>query len=280
MPDTHSVNRATSLAGALKLLSEQEFDVALLDRSLPDVEGFSGLHNLQTMSPELPVIFLTGHTDEMTALEAIREGAQDYLFKDRMEPNVIKRAIQYAVLRKQFEHVLIVQANYDMLTGLANRLLFENRLELALAKIRRLPGSLVVLFLDLDGFKKVNDTFGHITGDQLLKEVGKRLKQVLRRYDTVARFGGDEFAILLEGVPDTQHGEVVAQKILHLFDEPFTISGTELDVGISIGIVTCESGQEANREVLMRQADEMMYQAKAMAGSAYCIYSRDAAAAD
>ena len=262
----------TSLAGALKLLSEQDYDVALLDRSLPDVEGFSGLHNLQTMSPELPVIFLTGHNDELTALEAIREGAQDYLFKDRMDPHVIKRSIQYAVLRKQFEHVLIVQANYDMLTGLANRLLFENRLELALAKIRRLPGSLVVLFLDLDGFKKVNDNYGHIIGDRLLKEVAKRLKQVLRRYDTVARFGSDEFAILLEGVPDTQHGEVVAQKILHLFDEPFAVSGAELQVGISIGIASCESGQEASREVLMRQADETMYRAKGVAGSAYRIH--------
>jgi diguanylate cyclase (GGDEF)-like protein len=272
MPDAHSVERATTIATALKLVSGARFDVALLDRSLPDVEGFGGLRNIQTMSPELPVIFLTAYQDELTAFDAIRQGAQDYLFKDRIDPHVIKRAIQYAVLRKQFESVLIVQANYDLLTGLANRMLFENRLDLALAKLRRLNGNLGVLFLDVDRFKTVNDRLGHVVGDRLLQQIGKCLTQVLRSYDTVARFGGDEFAILLEAIPDSHHSEVVAEKIIRLFEQPFDVAGFQVDVGISIGISVCGADQEYTRDIIMQQADTAMYEAKARAGSAYCVF--------
>jgi diguanylate cyclase (GGDEF)-like protein len=272
-PGVNRVETATTLAEALALLSEKEFDIALLDRSLPDVEGFSGLHSIQSLSPELPIVFLTAYRDENTALEAIEQGAQDYLFKDKIDGHVIKRAIQYAILRKQFEGVLIVRANFDMLTGLTNRTLFENRLDMALARMKRQGGNLAVLFLDLDRFKEVNDSFGHLTGDKLLKEVAERLKHVLRPYDTAARFGGDEFAVLMEGMPEIRHSEVLAQKILGLFDEPFLVQGREINVGASLGIATCSSGQNGQREMLMQQADAAMYEAKTVPESAFRVFS-------
>ncbi len=264
------IKRATSLAGALKALNETSFDVALLDRSLPDVEGFSGLHSIQNFVPTLPVIFLTAYQNELSAFEAIEQGAQDYLFKDRLDGHAIKRAIQYAMLRKQFEGILIMRANFDMLTELANRILFESRLDMALARMRRQGGNLALLFLDLDRFKQINDTLGHDAGDQLLKEVGTRLKSILRPYDTAARFGGDEFAVLLENIPAATHATIVAEKIIALMAHPFTVRGHTVEVGVSIGI-TChlaEAGTIDSAELLKR-ADTAMYEAKSAGGNQY-----------
>ena len=164
--------------------------MVLLDRSLPDVSEFSGLLNIQTMAPQLPIIFLTAYSDETTALRAVEHGAQDYLFKDKVDGHTIKRAIQFAIHRKQFESILITQANFDALTGLANRTLFESRLDMALARIKRNKTGIAIFFMDLDRFKQVNDTYGHGAGDTLLKEVAERLKKSVRPYDTAARVRG------------------------------------------------------------------------------------------
>lgn len=273
MPEGCDVGEATNVQEALKYMSEKKFDVALLDHSLPDTEGFDGLFSVQNMDPQLPVIFITSYQDEKTAFEAIEKGAQDYLFKDKIDGHTIRRSIQYALLRKQFEGVLIMRANYDMLTGLANRSLFENRLEMALSRAKRHGGCLAVMFLDLNRFKQVNDTYGHATGDKLLKEVSKRLTKDLRPHDTVARFGGDEFAILLEGLNKPEDSAVIASKIIKSIDTPFSIQGQHFEIGVSIGIsTTCL--EKAHKEAidgkeLIKVADEQMYKAKATKKSAF-----------
>lgn len=270
------IKRAMTLSSALKTLGEASFDVALLDRSLPDVEGFNGLYSIQNFVPTLPVIFLTAYQDESTAFEAIEQGAQDYLFKDKMDGHAIKRAIQYAMLRKQFEDILIMRANFDMLTGLANRLLFESKLDMALAKMRRVGSNLALLFLDLDRFKQVNDTLGHAAGDQLLKEVGIRLKAMLRSYDTAARLGGDEFAVLLENIPTVAHAEIIAQKIIDMMAAPFIIMGKTVTIGVSIGIASCLADKDTPSSAeLTARADAAMYLAKANSGNHYCIDTAD-----
>jgi diguanylate cyclase (GGDEF)-like protein len=273
MPAAHVLQKTETLAEALTILAVSEFDIVLLDRSLPDVVGYSGLQSIQNLAPKLPVVFLTAYKDESTAFEAIEQGAQDYLFKDKLDAHTISRAIQFAIIRKQFESVLVVQANFDNLTGLANRMLFENRLDMAIARMQRQGGSIGVLFLDLDRFKQVNDTYGHAIGDRLLAEIGKRLKMCLRPYDTAARFGGDEFAMLIEGIADKDHCAVVAQKIIKSCEQPFMTSGLTLQVGASIGVTTCVAKQKRTRSELMRQADTAMYEAKKSPESAYRMFA-------
>jgi diguanylate cyclase (GGDEF)-like protein len=267
-----NIKRTENLAATLKILSEEEFDIALLDRSLPDVEGFSGLHSIQNMAPQLPIVFLTAYKDEQTAFEAIEKGAQDYLFKDSMDGHVVKRAIQYAILRKQFEGILIMRANFDMLTGLTNRMLFESRLDMALAKMKRHGGDIAVLYLDLDHFKQVNDTMGHAAGDTLLKLVANRIKSVLRPYDTAARLGGDEFAVLLENINNIESTEAVAKKIIGLFNNPFQLEEGHADIGVSIGIAYGTASHPCDAMQIIRYADAAMYKAKATTGNAYHIY--------
>lgn len=273
LPEMHCLQKVSTIEAALKELSQYVYDVALLDRTLPDAQGFNGLLQIQNFSPKLPIIFLTAYKDEESAFEAITQGAQDYIFKDHMDAHVIKRAIQYAVLRKQYEGVLIMRANYDMLTGLANRILFQSRLDMALERTKRLGGMISVLLLDLDKFKTVNDTLGHAAGDKLLQEVSHRLKESLRPYDTVARFGGDEFAILFEHLPKSTHSEIAAKKIINVIEKPFVFSGQAMQVGISIGIANCQSG-EMSGDTLLMHADTAMYVAKSESKSAYRCYER------
>lgn len=270
--DAYDVQHVTNLAATLKILAENEFDVVLLDRSLPDTTGFNGLHSIQNVAPKLPIIFLTGYNDEALALSAVAQGAQDYLYKDKVDSQVMKRAIQYAIQRKQFEEELICQANFDTLTGLANRILFENRLDQVLAKMRRYDLGVGIFFLDLDRFKEVNDTLGHAAGDKLLQQVGKRLKQGFRSCDTVARFGGDEFSILVEGIKTSQDCAIIAQKIINRLETPFIISNKKINISVSIGIAIGMNKEPVTREELMKQADEAMYSAKGIPHHAYRFY--------
>jgi diguanylate cyclase len=266
------VHHEKTLEAALHSLRQTEYDVVLLDLSLPDSTKLDGLLSIQNFAPKLPVVILTAYADEELALKAVERGAQDYLFKDKLDAPMIRRAMQYAVQRKQFEATLITQANFDPLTGLANRTLFESRLEMALARIRRSSLGLGVFFLDLNRFKQVNDTLGHAAGDKLLAQVAERLRQCLRPYDTAARFGGDEFALLVEGIEQARDCAVIAQKILNRIAEPFP-GMSSATVDISIGIATCFAGEKAASKMLMRHADEAMYGAKQSPHSSYRFYT-------
>src|SRR3954466_4819890 len=153
------------------------------------------------------------------------------------------------------------QAFHDSLTGLPNRALFLHRLELAHARARRSGRPIAVLFMDLDAFKNVNDSLGHAAGDELLVLVAGRLRRWLRPSDTAARFGGDEFAVLLEDLDVTTGAQIVAQRILDSLREPFEIQGQEIYVASSIGIA---SSAHPGSDDLLRNADLAMYRAKGM----------------
>jgi diguanylate cyclase (GGDEF)-like protein len=163
--------------------------------------------------------------------------------------------------RKAFEDQLARQAFFDPLTGLPNRVLFMYSIEHALAGARRNSLGVAVMFLDLDGFKQVNDTLGHLVGDQLLIAFGQRLKACVRPGDTVARLGGDEFTILLENVPSSGEAERVASRILERLQQPFEFEGRDLYVSSSIGIAYGTHG-ETRPSDLLRFADAAMYRAK------------------
>ena len=162
--------------------------------------------------------------------------------------------------RKELEAQLTHLAYHDALTGLANRALFRDRVEHALVRAGRTNGSVGVLFLDLDDFKTVNDSLGHAEGDRLLVATASRLLNATRGCDTVARFGGDEFAILLEDVHHDADAITVAERITAAMQRPITVAGKEVRVGTSIGIARCSSQDSADE--LLRNADLAMYMAK------------------
>ena len=167
---------------------------------------------------------------------------------------------------------MIHQAQYDALTGLPNRALLLDRLGQMLRNSRRNQNQVAVLFLDLDDFKKINDSLGHEIGDELLVEVGRRLKSVIRDQDTVGRLGGDEFLVLLNGTEYKEDVEVVARKIIETIREPIQIDEYELVVGVSIGISIYPNDGDTESEML-RHADSAMYNAKKMGRNSWSYFT-------
>jgi len=174
--------------------------------------------------------------------------------------------------RKKAAQLIIYQAYHDMLTGLANRMLFKDRLELAIAQARRYKHMLAMMFLDLDRFKVVNDTLGHGVGDNLLIEAAARLRNCLREGDTLARQGGDEFTLLLPQIDSPEDAVRTADKIVKAFGAPFHIDGHELYVSMSIGIAMYPENGD-NIDTLIKNADIAMYDSKAKGRNRYQLYS-------
>jgi diguanylate cyclase (GGDEF)-like protein len=172
---------------------------------------------------------------------------------------------------KTYEQRLAHQAFHDPVTRLPNRALFLDRLERTVARVRRSTRTAAVLFLDLDRFKVVNDSLGHAIGDQLLVEVSARLQSCLRPGDTAARFGGDEFTILLEDIQEMDDAIRVAERILHEISEPFQLGTQEVHISTSIGIVT--AGRDADSaDDLLRKADVAMYRAKHKGRAQFAVF--------
>ena len=177
-----------------------------------------------------------------------------------------KSLAQLSALEKELSH----QASHDPLTGLANRVLFTNNVEHSLARRGRM-GSVAVLFLDLDDFKTVNDSFGHQAGDQLLKAAADRIQTCLRIEDTASRLGGDEFGILIDEVDDRSDAVYVAERIIRSLDAPYMIQGKEFFVHASVGIAFSH-GDNQSADALLRNADVAMYRAKNHGKGGYDIY--------
>ncbi len=176
--------------------------------------------------------------------------------------------------RKQAREHLAQLAHYDSLTGLPNRVLFLDRLRQAIAQARRSQWIVGVLFLDLDRFKLVNDTLGHSAGDLLLKQVSTRLTQALRPSDTVGRLSGDEFAMIVSELAESQHAGVVAQKLIDALKTPFDLNGNEVFMTASMGITLFPSDGD-NIEKLLRDADAAMYSAKSLGRNNYQFYTAE-----
>ncbi len=265
------VTRARTLGEGLALLHRERFDAVLLDLSLPDAFGLSTVRQVHATIPTIPVVVLSGVSDQTLALQAVQQGAQDYLVKGQGHPELLARAIRYAIERKRSEEHLTFLAQYDHLTGLVNRTLFRDRLVQAMARTKRLQQPIGLMLLDLDRFKAVNDTFGHDMGDELLKAVSERLKACVREIDTVARMGGDEFTIILEGISSIQNILVVAKRITESIATPFELKGHHISVGVSIGI-TIYPHDDHPVDELLKHADMAMYRAKQQGGSAFHLH--------
>jgi diguanylate cyclase (GGDEF)-like protein/PAS domain S-box-containing protein len=391
-PRSFNLTHVECLADAQTYLAGHSVDIVLLDLGLTDADGLVAVRRVRAVAPPVSIVLLSSLDDEPKAIQAMREGAQDYLIKGQIEPHTLMQALGNAVERKMIEDVLIKEkeraeatlesiadavictdisgnitffnsiassmigwplkaavgrhlteafrivdattrkvildpmakavsedksgklpsncvlidrdgheifiedsvgpihdregtvtgavivfrdvsaaraqsaqlahlAEHDSLTGLPNRLLFCDRVGQAISLARRHRGRAAVLFLDLDGFKQINDSLGHAAGDKLLQSLAKRLLACVRNPDTVSRYGGDEFAVLLQDVHRHQDALATARRLLSAIGEVDSVEGHQVRVTASIGIsVYPDDGFDA--ETLISNADNAMYRAK------------------
>ncbi|HXK19449.1 MAG TPA: EAL domain-containing protein, partial [Polyangiaceae bacterium] len=359
---THVAN----MSDAEAQLAVPVVDVILLDLGLPDAQGLGAVRRAHAAAPKIPLVVLTGLDDDKIALQALQEGAQDYLVKGQLDTRGLLRALRYAIERKTMEEALFAEkeraqitldsigdavictdlagsitflnvvaekltgwswkeaagraltevfqkldsilvrrdgfetpiedsvapindrdgkeagavivfrdvsaaramslqmthaAEHDFLTGLPNRMLLNDRIAQAIVGAKRHATQVAVLFLDLDGFKHINDSLGHSVGDKLLQSIAKRLVECGRATDTVSRQGGDEFVVLLSEVQRSEDAAIAASRMLTAVAEAHVLDEHELHVTTSIGLsVYPDDGDDA--ETLIKNADTAMYQAK------------------
>ena len=392
--DSHHIEltHVESMKDAETHLAICTVDIILLDLGLPDAEGLAAVRRAHAAAPRVPLVVLTGLDDESVALQALQEGAQDYLVKGQVESRGLLRALRYAIERRIMEEALFVEkeraqvtlncigdavictditgnitflnlvgekmtgwprlealglpmaevfrivdatsrettpnpteiavgenrtvhlpsncilvqrdgreipiedsvapihdrqgnatgavvvfrdvsaaramalqmahsAQHDFLTGLPNRMLLNDRVSQAIVLAPRHSKKVAILFLDLDGFKHINDSLGHAIGDKLLQSIAKRLVDCVRSSDTVSRQGGDEFVVLLSEVEKPEDPAITARRMLETVAEPHSIDHHDLHVTTSIGVSVCpEDGGDA--ATLIKNADTAMYQAK------------------
>jgi len=262
-PEEFAVQVASSLQQALERLTPaaEPMDVVLLDLSLPDSQGLETYRAIHARHPAVPVLVLSGLNDESIALKAVNEGAQDFLRKSRVDSELLPRAIRYAIERHgMLEQVRQLAVN-DELTGLMNRrgflLLAEHQRSLA----DRKGTALSLVFVDIDHFKSINDTFGHEEGDRALKELARLLQRTFRRSDVVARIGGDEFIIMMPEI-NPEGMQIVLDRVRTNFAAFNQDSGFPWRLSISLGVAVYDSTHPVTLEALMATADQSMYQAK------------------
>ena len=265
-----AITQASSAREGLAQFDGEGFDAVLLDYRLPDIDGMEVLQQLSKHPHHhAAIIILTGaNADDDLEREFIEAGAQDVLFKSEIAHKHLTRAITHARARHHLKRELYeshqrlrVLAENDSLTGLANRYYFDESLRNAIANAKHQNSQLALLFLDLDNFKLINDTLGHLVGDQVLQEMAQRLLQVVREGDIVCRLGGDEFAVLAQDFTTQEAIGLLAQRILSDLRQPIRTATIEDAISASIGIATYpEAGTTASD--LLKAADMAMYRAK------------------
>lgn len=244
-------------------------DIYLVDYRLGAHSGLELLQHSIKSGCTAPIILLTGQGDKEVDLKAMQAGAADYLVKGQFEAPLLERSIRYSLQHAHSMEKLLYEALHDSLTGLPNRTKFTELLGESIKNSQKMSSSkFAVLFLDLDRFKIINDSLGHFLGDKLLQSVAVRLKRYLRPHDVVARFGGDEFTILLNNIKDRKDVIDVSERLQREISIPFKIDGHEIFTSASIGITFFDWRYERPEDIL-RDADTAMYQAK-LAGKARC----------
>ncbi len=259
----YTVLTAESGPRALEMVGTHRVDAVLLDVMMPGMSGLETLRRLRESRSvsDLPIIMVTAKDRSEDVVEALDLGANDYVTKP------IDFPIALARIRTQ-----VTARRADPLTGLPNRAMFMDRVDRLIANVGATTApSFAVLFLDIDRFKTVNDSLGHLAGDELLIGVARRLEQSLRASDavsrpvgehTLARLGGDEFTVLLHGVRTLAEAGGVADRLLKAVARPFEIQGSEVVVSISIGVVMSDPRYQ-RAEDMVRDADTAMYHGKA-----------------
>ncbi|MBL4908352.1 MAG: EAL domain-containing protein [Sneathiella sp.] len=238
------------------------YDVCLIEQLLGNHLGLEIIQNMHRAGCMVPMILLTGEDNRKVDLQAAGHGAADYLVKDDISPTLLNRSIRFAIAQKKHERKLIDLAYKDGLTGIANRKKFDEYMEMSLSTSSRSHAPLGLILIDLDDFKQVNDTYGHLTGDMLLQQVAQRLLEAVRSTDLVARLGGDEFAIATTQLGNAKDMELILKKISEIFLTPFQLGDVALIATASVGATLKQSGECLTFQELFRRADLSLYSAK------------------
>ena len=255
---------------------DNHYDLILLDLQMPDMDGFQVMEGLKEIDADdyVPILVITVQTCHK--LRALASGAKDFLAKpfDLVEAKTrIHNMLEVRLLYRQLEHyngVLESMALHDALTGLPNRRLLMDRLSLGIAHARRNKCTMALMYLDLDGFKQINDTLGHDVGDTLLQMVAARMVAAVRQEDTVARLGGDEFVIAFSELGHGEHVTKLVAKVIQAVSQPYIIQGHEVGMTASAGVSIYPTHGE-DVETLMKSADLSLYEAKRTGKNDYRI---------
>lgn len=249
------------------LHNKNHYDLILLDMHMPVMSGLSVMKALQAtgIDPYLPVLAITA--DKRLKHIVLQSGARDFILKpyDFSELCIrIRNALEVRLLHKavtEYGRLQKERALHDPLTGLTNRLLLEDRIDHGIAHAVRDGRPMALMYLDLDGFKQINDRHGHLYGDRLLIAIAQRLQENKRQEDTLARVGGDEFILLLPHIANKNDVIKSATRILDAMRAPFAVDGIELNSAVSIGIAFYPDDAQ-DRASLVSAADKALYAAK------------------
>ena len=274
--DYRRVDSARALEAAL---AERSWDIVVTDHNMPSFNSCAALEIVNRVAPDLPVIIVSGSIGEEVAVEAMRMGAKDYIMKDnlrRLAP-AIRRELDDAgarQARRRAEATIQHLALHDALTGLSNRTSFLRALDRLIEHARHHDSRHSLLFLDLDQFKVINDTCGHLAGDEMLKQLAGVLQRSVRAKDQLARLGGDEFCVLLEDCALERAREVAETLRAAVRDFRFLWDGKFFSVGVSIGVVGIDRGC-GNANDILSAADLACYAAKDRGRDAIQVYERN-----
>ena len=263
------LTRVKSLQDAFDQLEEIHFDLIFLDYMLPDGNGLEFIDAVNRMGLETPVVVITGQGDELIASRIIQAGAYDYLPKAKVSSKallrIISNALEKAGLKREMrmaQEKLAEMSVRDELTGLFNRRYFQEALDREISGAERYGHGLALCMIDLDHFKRVNDTYGHLCGDRVLKDFGRLLAESTRKYDVACRYGGEEFSVIL---PDTSLKK--ATSLCERFREriksfEFHWEDVTLQITTSVGVAARSAGGDIGGEQLIDLADKALYRAK------------------
>lgn len=263
-------------------LGQGDFDLVLCDDQAINIDIITARGLISECGPDIPfIVICNAMTAEAQQIASqMKAGVDDFVEWGKPERLVpaVERVMRKSETRRQnrlAEQEMHYRANFDSLTDLPNRTLMLDRLEQAMKKARRDNTGVMLMFLDLDHFKEVNDSMGHLAGDLLLRKTAKRIVSCLRDTDTAARIGGDEFAIILADAFQRETAEAIAGKLLKALAKPFELDSQQASISASIGItVYPQDGEEA--ESLLRNADHAMYAAKKTGRNAFRIFANNA----
>ncbi len=277
-----NINRVKSIEETFSIMKKKQLDLMLLDYYLPDGNAFEMLERMKEEQCEIPAVIITGKGNEVIASKIIQAGAYDYLPKDSLNSNSLSRTImntlEKAQLKRQVKEAynrMVDMSVRDELTGLYNRRYFIDAIETEMARSQRYRTALVLCIFDIDHFKVVNDTHGHLAGDKVLSKIGNLLKESIRDNDIACRYGGEEFAVLLPHTNIEEAG-VMCERFRELVESyDFTYNSVHMNITVSIGIAQYKSDKKCDRGIIIEQADKALYQAKEEGRNRTIVFDSD-----